>query len=270
MIMVKFFSLLFLAVDVVMEVQRSKPSINHRFSSLRYMRVVKQFNPIQRGYISRRNMGNLLHIPNHLMVPLSLLQWLVDHIVYGSGGVFKKKNKTIHFTKHIVDKVFGFESGTIPYALASEDPVIVGEVEALRMFYAKGKHIPIKHLDSILLGTNNEVVFMRSFVLYFITTVLCPSTYNFVNPKFLYALTHRDMHQVQELDLGNLCIGHLFEEIDTWKDRVFNGDGDYNRETWIGGCLPVLAVCFLNFCMLSFLVSPFFTVCMFLWLVCFD
>ena len=228
-----------------MEVQRANPTIKHRFSSLRYMKVVKQFNPIQRGYISRRNMDNMLHMPKHLMVPLQLLQWLVDHCVYGRGGVFKKRNKSIHFTKHIVDKVFGFESGTIPYALQSDDPVIVSEVEALHLFYLKGKHIPIKHLESILLGTNNEVVFMRSFLLYFITTVLCPTTYNFVNLKFLYALTDRNMHQVQHLDLGNLCIDHLFQEIDTWKDRIFNDDGDYNREAWIGGCLPVLAVCAL-------------------------
>ena len=111
------------------------------------MKVVKQFNPIQMGYISGRNMDNMLHMPKHLMVPLQFLQWLVDHCVYGSGGVFQKKNKRIHFTKHIVDKVFGFESGTIPYALQSDDPVVVSEVEALRLFYVKGKHIPIKHLE---------------------------------------------------------------------------------------------------------------------------
>ena len=129
-------------------------------------------------------MDNMLHMPNQLMVPLNLLQWLVDYSVYGSGGVFKKKNKTIHFTKHIVDKVFGFESGTIPYVLESDDPDIISEVEALRLPYLKGNYISIEHLESILLGTNNEVVFMRYVMLYFISTLLCPSNYNFVNPKF--------------------------------------------------------------------------------------
>lgn len=200
-----------------MEVERSIPTINHRFSSLRYMRVVKKFNPIQRGYITSRDMDYLLKMPDHLMVPISLLQWLVDYTIPRKGGVFRKKNKIIHFTKNIADKVFGFQSDSFHYALDNNDPDVVSEVEAIYLQYVKEKDVPLHHLEGILLGTNEEVKFLRTFMWYFISCVLCPGTKNVANPKFLYALTDKDMPWIQYLDYGQLCIDILFEEIDAYK-----------------------------------------------------
>ena len=102
------------------------------------MRVVKRFNPIQMGYIRSRKMDYMLQLPKHLMVPASLQQWLIDYTVPRSGGVFKTKNKIIHFTKNIVDNVFGFETDSVRYALiSSNDHDVVSEVEAIRLQYVK-------------------------------------------------------------------------------------------------------------------------------------
>jgi hypothetical protein len=124
-----------------------------------------------------------------------------------STGVFRHKNKTIILNKAIVDKVFGFPtSGTVPFALGSNDPGIVSEVEELCKQYLKGNNIPVKHLEGILLGTHDEVVFVRTFIWYFITIVLCPATYNFVNSKYLFSLLDNDIPNVKNLDLGSLCL----------------------------------------------------------------
>jgi hypothetical protein len=178
------------------------------------------------------------------MVPLHLQQWLLDHTSCGESKFFQHKEKIIFFTKDIVDKVFGFPLGTKPFVMDSCDPDIIIEVEQLHAQYKQGrKTIPVKVLVSILLGTNSEEVFIRSFILFFITTVLCPSTYNFVNPKYLYCLRDIDIPEVGNLDFGTLCLNHLWYEMDAWKDKIFMNTGDFNRLTWIGGCLPLLAVC---------------------------
>ena len=225
-------------------VPQTNPTIKHRFSSLRFRKAVKQFNPIQLGYISKHKLSPLLNIPDHLMVPLHLIQWLVVHTSCASTGsyFFQHKEKKIYFTKDIVDKVFGFPPSSIPFVMDSNDPEIISEVESIRKQYLQGNSIPVSKVESIMLGSNDEIVFLRSFILFFITTVLCPSTYNFVNPKYLYSLTDRDVLFVEYCDLGTLCLEHLFEEMENWKNKIFMNTGDFNRIAWIGGCLPLLGV----------------------------
>jgi hypothetical protein len=93
-----------------------------------------------------------------------------------------------------------------------------------------------------VLGSNDEFVFIRSLILFFITTVLCPSTTNFMKSKFIYSLRDVNLHQVSQLDFATLCIDHLWEELDAWWNKVFLIGKDPNRLLWIGGCLPLLAV----------------------------
>ena len=225
-------------------VPRCKPTIKSRFSTLRFRKVVKQFNPIQFGHIENHNMSHMLDAPDHLMIPMDFLQWLVDHTFYGGSRsyFFKHKDKQIFFTKDIVYKVFGFQRGTVPFVLDSKDAEAVSEVEFLCSQYLDGSNIPVSKVESVMLGSNDERVFLRSFTLFYITTVLCPSTYNFVNPMYLFSLRDRDILLVEYLDFGSLCLNNLFEEIDSWKDKIFNSTLDYNRISWIGGCLPLLGV----------------------------
>jgi hypothetical protein len=208
------------------------------------MKIVKKFNPIQKSFILKHGLYNLLNLPDHLMVPMNLLQWLAGHTSHGEAKFLQHKEKIIHFTKDMVDKVFGFASGVKPFVMESSDPVIIREVEVLIDQYLLGKkQISVSNVESVLLGSNEEVVFIRSFLLLFITTVLCPSTYNFVNPKYLYSLRDSDIVEVGNLDLGTLCLNHLWNELDAWKAKVFKDGSDFNRMLWIGGCLPLLAVC---------------------------
>jgi hypothetical protein len=103
------------------------------------MKVVKKFNPIQRSFISKHDLDNLLKLPDHLMVPMNLLQWLADHTSHGEEKFLQHKEKIIHFTKDIVDQVFGFPSGSKPFVMESTDPEIIMEVEGIHDQYLLGK-----------------------------------------------------------------------------------------------------------------------------------
>ncbi|KAM0879114.1 hypothetical protein ACQ4PT_034441 [Festuca glaucescens] len=155
------------------------------------------------------------------MVPMNLLQWLAGHTSHGEAKFLQHKEKIIHFTKDMVDKVFGFPSGSKPFVMESTDPEIIREVEGIHDQYLLGKkQITVSNVESVLLGANEEVIFIRSFLLLFITTVLCPSTYNFVNPKYLYSLRDNAIVEVVNLDFGTLCLNHLWNEVDAWKAKV--------------------------------------------------
>ena len=223
-----------------------RPLSTTRCSTLRYNKVVKDFNSIQRGYIIKYGFEHLLNIPEHLNIPLELTQWIIDHIT--GGRCFKHKSKTIRFNKEMVNIIFGFSSGTIPFVFESDDPEVVAEVQEIRKKYldVDGK-LPIKKLVSVMLADDSEGGFIRSFVLFFISIILCPLTYNFVNPKYLFTLN--DVSSIPNLDFGSLCIDHLFTEIDKFHDKVFDVDtvAEYNRSLWIGGFLPVLSVSRLIF-----------------------
>ena len=112
----------------------------------------------------------------------------------------------------------------------------------LRAKYGASGHISMDRLVSVMMGDNSEAGFMQSFILFFISTILCPLTYNGVNLKYLFSL--RDVSQFRNLNFASLCYDHLFSEIDNFKERQFNvvNSSDYNRKLWVGGCLPVLGV----------------------------
>jgi hypothetical protein len=207
------------------------------------MKIVKKFNPIQRSYISKYHLDNLAMLPDHLMIPMHLLEWLVSKTSNDGSKYFQHENKSIHFNKEMVDKVSGFPGGTKQFLLESSDPEINREVDEICNQYLQGKKkISVLNVESVLLGSNNEVVFIRSFLLLFITTVLCPSTYNFVNPKYLFSLRDSDIKEVYNLDFASLCLNNLWNEMNSWKTKVLQDQSNSNKILWIGGCLPLIAV----------------------------
>nr|XP_051208728.1 uncharacterized protein LOC127325955 [Lolium perenne] len=92
-------------------VPQCKPSIQSRFSILRYMKVVKKINTIQRSFISKHDLDNLLKLPDHLMVPMNLLQWTS----HGEEKVFLHKEKNINFSKERNRNIVSIQENTMKY-----------------------------------------------------------------------------------------------------------------------------------------------------------
>src|SRR4051812_40785466 len=103
--------------------------------------------------------------------------------------------------------------------------------------------IKLATLETVMLSQNTEADkedFIRSFMLYFLSLVACPTSYNFVNHKYLYSLL--DVSALHNLDLSTLALEQVCKEIDSYKDKVRAGKKDPKKRTYIGGCLPLLAV----------------------------
>jgi hypothetical protein len=233
------------------------PTIMTRFSTLRFNKVIKKLKPVQIGFVKKYGFQVFLNLPDHFRPPPTIIQWLLDHTSISRRGVFEKKSKTIVFNKDMVNKIFGFGSGSEPFVFSSDDPEVIKEVNAMRQKYKANGGFTMSKLVSVLLDDEEEVSFIRSFAMFFIATILCPTTTYFISPKYLFSL--RDVSQIQNLDYGDLCLSHLLYEIDNWRDRVF-GDDDvetYNKHRWIGGCLPVMAVCSYSCFFFPFLIFSF-------------
>ncbi|XBH66369.1 hypothetical protein VPH35_094896 [Triticum aestivum] len=220
------------------ETLKHRGTIKHRFSTLRWNKEISNLTNKQRGYVSKHDLDNLLHINNHLIVPVGFMQWLVDHT--RSNAVFKYKNKFIQIRREMVNQVFGIQSGSEPFPIKSNDPVVVAKVKALNDKYISGSRtIPIDNIVKMMKNDETEEGFICSFLFPFISTVLCPITCNYANWKLLYGL--HDISKLHNYDLASYCINHLSEEIESFHENLFNiVEIDLNDPIWVGDCLPML------------------------------
>lgn len=178
-------------------------------------------------------------MPYHLQIPMNLLQWLDQHIG-GRVPCFKHKDKVINITKEMVDKIFDFPGGTVPFVYSSDDPQIKAEVAELRSKYIDHRNkIPINKIEKVMLSDQSEEGFMRSFVFYFIASILCPASYCFASSKYLYSL--RDVSAIPSLDFGTLGLEFMLEESERHSEMIFNRPTieEMNKPSHIGGCLPI-------------------------------
>jgi hypothetical protein len=233
------------------------PSIKTRFTTLRLHKVAKKFSGKQISYVKKYGFETFLHLPKHFRAPLVICQYIADNTGVMGRGLYQKREKKIRFSKQMVNRIFGFSSGSIPFVFGSDDIVKKQQVKAISQKYLVGGQISMKKLVKALLEDESELGFMRSFILLMIGTILCPRTYDSLSPKYLFSLL--DSSNFRKLDYGALCISHLESEIDTWRDKVFEpvDVAEYSRLLPLGGCLPVMAVCF---CYIVYHVCCFFTV----------
>ena len=87
----------------------------------------------------------MCQVPTHLMVPLSIQEWLVRHMSYDGGCVFSHKTMMINLNKDTADKKKGFPSCSVPFVLESNNPEVFSEVKNLRKQYLTNNSIPIKN-----------------------------------------------------------------------------------------------------------------------------
>ena len=107
-------------------------TIKHRFSTIRWHKAVSDLSDNQKSFVRKYELDNLLNIHPHLMVPIPILQWVVDHLNCNGTGVFRKGDKIIHLRRYMVIQIFGIRSGFVPFPLDNTDPVVVARVLQFR------------------------------------------------------------------------------------------------------------------------------------------
>uniref|UniRef100_A0A8R7PF59 Uncharacterized protein n=1 Tax=Triticum urartu TaxID=4572 RepID=A0A8R7PF59_TRIUA len=187
-------------------------------------------------------------MPVKLKIPMNLLEWIDRHMFGSKEPCFKHKNKTIKITKDMVNKIFDFPGGTEPFVFSSDDPQVKAEVTELRNKYVDYQNkMPINKIEEVMLSDETEDGFIRSFAFYFLSSILCPASYCFGNMKFLYSL--RDVSAIPSLDFGQLALDFLREESERHFEMIMNRPSveEMNKPSYIGGCLPIWGIIYLDF-----------------------
>jgi hypothetical protein len=131
--------------------------------------------------------------------------------------------------------------GTIA-KLSSKDSVIVDKVNLLKAKYmGTGNKIFMRTLIDQLKGDEDEESFMRTFMMVLLGTILCPSTSDTVDWRFLYSLT--DLATMTRVDWAALSLQVLLNEVANFKKKLLKfPNGIPTTAIYVGGCLPSLAV----------------------------
>ena len=117
------------------------------------------------------------------------------------------------------------------------------EVSELRNKYVDHRNkMPINKIEEVMLSDETEDGFIRSFIFYFLSSILCPASYCFGNMKFLYSL--RDVSAIPSLDFGQLALDFMREESERHFEMIMNRPSveEMNKSSYIGGCLPIWGV----------------------------
>lgn len=75
--------------------------LSHRFSTLRLSKAISFLDDIKKGHVHKYNIQNLLIYPDHLMIPMTLLQWVLDHISSTVASVFHQKKKVLYLGREM-------------------------------------------------------------------------------------------------------------------------------------------------------------------------
>jgi hypothetical protein len=128
--------------------------------------------------------------------------------------------------------------------LSSDDPEIIAKVNILKRKYMTGPKLFIKKAIELLAGDEDEESFMRTFMLVFLATIVCPSTSDTIEWKFLYSLV--DLQTMKSADWASFCLDFILAEVEKFQHKLSSfTDPMAVKAFHVGGCLPLLAVSLL-------------------------
>ncbi|KAL6646822.1 hypothetical protein ACP70R_015516 [Stipagrostis hirtigluma subsp. patula] len=211
-----------------------KDRVKCRFSSHRFRKVVDSLSADQRQFVIDNGFGNLLNISD-FTVPIPLLEWLMDHLIVGVAE-FK-------FSKFMVQQILGIPSGPVSVDLDTVPDGMSDEIAKLRASYivGVGEKATINEAICQTIEDHNENSFMRSFMLVALSTVICPSTQNYVNLRYLNCLMN--CGDIRNYDWAGHVTKYLLTEVTI--DSIENEYADNSR--FYGSCLPILAIAYMDF-----------------------
>ncbi|KAL6623131.1 hypothetical protein ACP70R_033010 [Stipagrostis hirtigluma subsp. patula] len=218
--------------------------IKHRFSTTRITRLVKSLNDTQKGFLCKHGFGFILNVKK-FCIPIGFIEWVMTHTVPGLNE-FSYGKKRIKFTPDMVCKVLGIPSGDNEVRLHSDDSEVNDLVAKWKADYKEGRTYPIKKCLHLMKNNNDEESFMRSFLLFLISSIMVPDKSNTVRVNYLYSL----------VNIGDFAsfdwAGHILHEV-MGEVRRFQGLRDFLGRPldisnfYMESCLPMLAIIYMDF-----------------------
>jgi hypothetical protein len=216
------------------EVLKTEVGIRSRFSALRIRQIMRGLTPRQQGYVAKYGFEHFNRI-GKFTVHEPLVEWIMGKINPPFSEFRINADKTIVFTKSLVQKILGVPSGGGPIVLHGEK---TDKIEELRALYLNnGLRASIPHAVSLLKNNEDEESFMRTFFLIALAAVLTPTTGNTIDLDYLWPL--EDMSKVQDLDWAGHITEHLMDDVQKFQ---FKSREEKKTNFWVGGCLPLLMV----------------------------
>ncbi|KAM0919396.1 hypothetical protein ACQ4PT_008298 [Festuca glaucescens] len=217
-----------------------------RFSVRRFEVAMRTLTPKQIGFLVKYGYDLILELKHKVVFPMVLIDWVMDNMV-PELAMFHYEHKRIYFDKYMIQQFIGIPSGDTIAKMSSKDPVIVDKVNLLKVKYmGTGNKIYMKTVIDQLKGDEDEESFMRTFMLVLLGTILCPSTSDTVDWRFLYSLT--DLAMMISVDWAALCLQVLLNEVGNFKNKMLKfPNGMPTAPIYVGGCLPSLAVVYMDF-----------------------
>jgi len=199
--------------------------VKYRFSTQRFQKVIDSLSEDQKGFLAKNGFEKFLGF-RKFTVPMPFLEWVMGQVVTDLSQ-FKHRLKSFKFTRYMVQQIIGIPSGEIPIILHSGGVKISDKLSISDA---------VRHL----LDQHDEESFIKWFMLVALSTIICPSTQNFVNINYLPYLL--DVSQINTFDWSTHVLNYILSEVKKYQGFISSKD---DGKIYVGSCLPLLAVSFL-------------------------
>ena len=237
--------------------------VKYRFSSKRFHKVIHSLSEDQKGFLEKYGLERFLGFQK-FNVPMPFLEWVMGQVVVDLSE-FKHRVKSFKFTRFMVQQILGIPSGDIPIHLHNAGSKPCDPRSQPNPIVMPGSKLSIRDAVTKLLGEHDEDSFIRLFMLVALSTIICPSTQNFVNLNYVPYLS--DVSQINSYDWSSHAMGYIFAEVKKYQGFISSKD---SGKIYVGSCLSLLAVsysllfyflyyllCFM-FTLVSFIITSFF------------
>ncbi|VAH00927.1 unnamed protein product [Triticum turgidum subsp. durum] len=220
------------------EVLHGEVGIRSRFSAGRIREIMRGLTPRQQGYVAKYGFEHFNRI-GAFSVHEPLTEWIMGKINPPFSEFRINADKTIVFSKPLVQKILGVPTGGRPFVLHGQKSDKIKELRDL--YLNNGLRATIPHCVSLLKNNEDEESFMRTFLLIALAAVLTPTTGNTIDLDYLWAF--EDMSKVHDLDWAGHITEHLMDEVQKFQ---YKSREEKMRDFWVGGCLPLLTIAYMD------------------------
>ncbi|KAL6659765.1 hypothetical protein ACP70R_002594 [Stipagrostis hirtigluma subsp. patula] len=221
-------------------------TIGSRFSSHRITKLALEMSQEKKDLLAEHNLSFLLDIKKISVQP-HFMMWLMRHTRTESSEIVVG-DKRIPITKHMADKVVGLPEGSQKVVTTpGSDPRLRKIAEKLiKQYHPTSSLLPVCTLiDKLEKDLRDEEWYIRSLFLLFVNCVLFPRTDNNIKLDYLHSLI--DIQKILSYDWADAMLKYLFHEVQHFQSLGTYGVGENVKKHFIKGCLPLLAIIYMDF-----------------------
>lgn len=197
-----------------------------RCSPGRLLHVLQRLSSDQKASVKSMGFGSILGLRCRTL-RRSLCLWLLERF-NTVRCTLEICGERVPLTPRDVELVMGL-------AASGEDVVNSGPDESIlelrKKYNATNRGISVRLLEEQLTSPDAGEDFKRSFVLYVLGTLLCPTARLDVSPSFLHFLTNMDV--IHQYNWGKFLLDRLVREVSRYRQ---------GKQRAVGGCLLFLQV----------------------------